>query len=81
MKQLKDQLTGMMVKVIEVQRMVVTRGGEGLIYVDGVGGEDCIEVVPFPEASDELCQGDVQTVAREVAMIGEGVDPWTRAAT
>ncbi len=31
MKQHKDQLTGMMVEVIEVQRIVVARRGEGLI--------------------------------------------------
>lgn len=81
MEEDKDQLTGMMVKVIEVQGIVVTRGGEGLIDVHGVGGEDCIEVVSFPDASDELFQGDVQAVAREVAMVCEGVDPGTWTAT
>lgn len=78
---MKDQLTGMMVEVIEVQRIVVARGGEGLIYVHGAGGEFRIEVVSFPDASDELFQGDVQAVAREVTMIGEGVDGGTWTAT
>lgn len=55
MEEHKEQLTGMMVEVIEVQRIVVARRGEGLICVYGVGGEVCIEVVSFPDASDELC--------------------------
>ncbi len=71
----------MMFKVIEVQRIGVPRRGEVLIQVKGKGGEFRVEVESFRDASDELFQRDIQTVARDVAMIGEGVDTGTWTTT
>lgn len=49
----------MMVKVIEVQRIVVPRRGEILIHIHGHDGKVRFEVESFHDASDELFQGDV----------------------
>ena len=70
-----------MIKVIEVQRIIVPCRGEGLIRCHDRGGDVRFKIDSFQEASDELLQRDIQTVAREVAMIGEAVDSGTRTAT
>lgn len=71
----------MVVKVIEVQRIVVTRRGEVLVHAHGEDGKVGFEVKSFRDASDELFHGDIQTVAREVSMAGEGIDTRTWTAT
>ena len=71
----------MMVKVIEVQRIVMPRRGEILIHIHGHDSKIWFQVESVHDASDELFQGYIQTVARKVAMVGESVDTgtWTAA--
>ena len=75
------QLAGVVLEVIEVQRIVVPSRGKMLIDVHGSGDKSRIEVETFPEASDELFQGDIHSVTRNVAMVGDGVDTGTWTAT
>ena len=65
----EDEPTGMMIKIIEVERVIVPCRGEVLIHCHSRDGEIRIEVEPFTNASDEVLQGYIQTVTREVAMI------------
>lgn len=71
----------MVFKIIEVQRIVVPRRGKILIDVHGRGDKSRIEVETFPETSDELFQGDIHSVTRNVAMVGDDVDTGTWTAT
>ena len=71
----------MMVKIIEIQRIVVTRCCEILIHCHGKDGEIRVEIESFLDASDELLQGNIETVAREIAMVGESVDTGTWTST
>lgn len=70
----------MMVKVIKVQCIVEPGRGEVLIHCHGIDGEIRVKVESFPDASDELFQGDIQTVARKITMVGERVDTGTWTA-
>ena len=75
------KLTGVVVKVVQVQRVVIPRRGEILVHRHGEHGDVLVEVVAVFEAADKLVQGDVQTTAREIAVVGEGVDAGTGTAT
>lgn len=71
----------MMFKVIEIQGIVVSCRGEILIHVHCECSKVDVVIITFRDASDELFQGDIPPVAREVAMVGEGVNTGTWTAT
>ena len=59
-----EKLTGVVVEVVEVQCVVISCCGEGLIDRYGEDGEVGFEVEALGDAGDELVEGDVQAVAR-----------------
>ena len=67
-------------QVVEVQGVGVACCGEVLVDCDGGDGEVWFEVEAVGYSGDELVQGDVEAVAREEAVVCEGVDAGTGAA-